>query len=154
SGSTSSGNAIALVMKELAHNAAHSVEGASIAPGLFEVMGVADSLKEKRADILALLVAAALHTWGGASAATNLYDLGFFANAVRTETAARLETSIDIETVQPEPEPAQPEPEPEPEPVEPEPQELPPPVPTDAPIAQEAPAPEAAEAGEVLTAEA
>jgi periplasmic protein TonB len=124
-----------------------------MAPNLFEVMGVAHSLKERRADILALLVAAALHTWGGASAATSLHDVGFFAKAVRSETAARLETSIDIETVEKEPEPVQPEPEPEPEPVEPEPQEAPLPLPTDAPVAPEAPAPAAAEAGEVLTSE-
>src|SRR5690606_19009709 len=113
--SRSSSSSAAFVMKELAHNVAPSVEGTSIAPSVFELMGVAGSLKEKQADIWALVVAVILHTWGGASAATSLYDLGFFADAVRAETAARLETTVDIETTkQEEPEPAEPEPEPEP----------------------------------------
>lgn len=122
--------------------------------GIFETMGSSATVRERQADIGALILAFALHFGGGAEAATTLFDLSAFSSLVRSVVGARLEASIDIqqEEVPEKPEPEEPEPEPEePEPEEPEP-EAPPVKESEVAAAAEA-APAAAEAAKVLTSE-
>ena len=120
--------------------------------GVFETMGSAGTVRERQADFGALVLAVALHFWGGAGAATSLFDLSSFSDLVRSSVTTRLEASIEVDA----PEPPEPEPEePEPEQVEePEPEKLEAP---DAPEPETAvepePAPAAAEASAVLTSQ-
>lgn len=119
--------------------------------GVFETLGGGGTSREKLADFAALILALALHAWGGANATTSLFDLSSFSHLVRSSVMTRLEATIDVEPPEPEPEPEpEREPEPEPEPVE----ELQAP---DIPEEENAPEPEAApaaaESGKVLTSE-
>lgn len=113
--------------------------------------------RELQADFGALIIAAALHFWGGASAATSLFDLSAFTSLVRSNVVERLGATIDIEQEQEEAPPEEEEepppeevPEPEPEPLEP--LEAPE-APEDETMNEPEAAPAAAEAGKVLTSE-
>lgn len=123
--------------------------------GIFRPMGKS-STREVQADLGALIIAVALHAWGGASAAASLFDLNSFTSLVRSNVIERLEASIDIEPEQlEEPPEEEEEPKPEPEPVEePEPEPVDIPAPTEDPMPTEPEAtPAAAESGKVLTSE-
>lgn len=118
-------------------------------------MGRGGTVRERQADFGALILAVALHIWGGADAATSLFDISSFSNLVRSSVVTRLEASIEVDAPEP------PEPEPEPEEPEPEPEEEPEPIEKlEAPEAPESEtaeepeaAPAAAEAGKLLTSE-
>jgi protein TonB len=117
----------------------------------FETLGSGGTVRERQADIGALVLAVALHFWGGAGAATSLFDLSSFTNLVRANVTSRLEATVEVEPPEPEPEQAE---EPEPD-EEPEPEEAlqAPEAPESETAVEPEAAPAAAEAGKVLTSE-
>lgn len=98
--------------------------------------------------VLGFIAALFVHGAAGAQAASNLYDMENFADAVKAYVKNNLQLQIEIDATPPPPPP----PPPEPPPPEPEPEKAPPPPPA-APDEPPPPPPAPAEAGKVLTAD-
>jgi periplasmic protein TonB len=103
--------------------------------------------------IFGFLAALLLHGAAAAQAASNLYEMETFADAVKGYVKNNLQLQIEIDSTPPPPPPPPPTPEPaapEPE-APPPPDKAPPPPPT--PVDEPPPPPAPAEAGKVLTSE-
>jgi protein TonB len=130
-------------------------------PGIFERIEQLGGRSVFAAWILAWSATVALHGGGAGLAAARLIEIEDFATEIRQVARGRWDTTIDVETdpePEPEPEPEAP-PEPEPERAEPEPQPVEPTTiraPVDEriePTETADAAPEAAQAGQVLTSD-